>query len=122
MTTFPVCRWFELSEIKLFNTAGVNIASQAKVELLVQPKNPQDIKHITDNKLWKLDKGSAFVVWTAAMHFHGAALVRLSFPTPQKVIGAELYSTNYESFGYVCPPSSLSKLLAKTTKTLFLRS
>ena len=91
--------WFELSEVKLFNEAGQNIAGHAKIELLKQPKNPKDAAHITDGKFWKIDKGSKFVVWTEAMRFHGAALVKLTFPTPQKVIGAELYSTNYESFG-----------------------
>ena len=39
------------------------------------------------------------VVWDESTKFHGAALIKLTFPTPQKVIGAELYSTNYESFG-----------------------
>jgi hypothetical protein len=37
--------------------------------------------------------------WQASHAFHGESLVRITFPTPQVIVSAELYSTNYESFG-----------------------
>ena len=90
--------WFELSELKLFNEAGVNVAPQAdRVELLVQPSNPQDVAMINDELFW--GSGGHFVSWENQHGFHGQDLVRLTFTTPQAITGAELYSTNYESFG-----------------------
>lgn len=89
---------FELSELKLFNEAGVNVAPQADaVELLIQPSNPQDIAMINDELYW--GSGGHFVSWENQHGFHGQDLVRLTFRTPQAITGAELYSTNYESFG-----------------------
>ena len=91
--------WFELSEVKLFNEAGLDVALYAdKVELLLQPSNPQDVAEINDGEFWG-DKGR-FVVWNEDYEpFAGQPLVRLSFNDPQSVVGAELYTTNYESFG-----------------------
>lgn len=43
--------------------------------------------------------GGHFVVWQDSHGFHGQDVVRLTFATPQTIIGAELYTTNYESFG-----------------------
>jgi hypothetical protein len=90
--------WFELSELKLFNEAGENVAPQAdRVELLVQPSNPDDVAMINDDLYW--GSGSHFVSWENEHGFHGRDLVQLTFRTPQAITGAELFSTNYESFG-----------------------
>lgn len=43
--------------------------------------------------------GGQFVVWQNEHAFHGQDLVRITFASPQAITGAELYSTNYESFG-----------------------
>ena len=89
--------WFELSELRLFNEAGENVAPQARVELLLQPSNPDDASMINDDLFW--GSGGHFVVWQNEHAFHGRDLVKLTFSSPQSITGAELYSTNYESFG-----------------------
>ena len=90
--------WFELSELRLFNEAGENVAPQAaSVELLLQPSNPDDVGMINDDLFW--GSGGHFVVWQNEHAFHGRDLVKLTFSSPQSITGAELYSTNYESFG-----------------------
>ena len=43
--------------------------------------------------------GGHFVVWQDSHGFHAQDVVRLTFATPQTITGAELYTTNYESFG-----------------------
>ena len=93
--------WFELSEVKLFNEAGLDVALYAdKVELLLQPSNPQDVAEINDGEFWG-DKGR-FVVWNEDYEpFAGQPLVRLSFNDPQSVVGAELYTTNCKRSGSV---------------------
>ena len=52
--------WFELSELRLFNEAGENVAPQARVELLLQPSNPDDASMINDDLFW--GSGGHFVV------------------------------------------------------------
>jgi hypothetical protein len=90
--------WFELAEITLFNEAGENIAAQATYEILLEPSNGDDIV-FTDGEVFDWTSGR-FVVWQAShAAFHGESLVRITFPTPQVIVSAELYSTNYESFG-----------------------
>ena len=89
--------WFELSELRLFNEAGENVAPQARVELLLQPSNPDDAGMVNDDLFW--GSGGHFVVWQNEHAFHGRDLVKLTFSSPQSITGAELYSTNYESFG-----------------------
>ena len=92
-------RWFELAELKLFNMAGENVAPIATaVDLLLEPSNPDDVGVITDGDVFDWSSGK-FVVWQNSHNFHGESLVRLTFSTPQVIVGAELYSTNYESFG-----------------------
>jgi hypothetical protein len=82
---------FELSEVKLFNKLGQNIAKQATVQLLLPPTNPQDLQHVVSGKLWKKDAGSKMLKWTSPTTA-GAPLLRLTFPKPVQAIGAELYS------------------------------
>ena len=90
-------QWFELAELKLFTADGTNVAPQASaVDLLLQPSNPGDVGVITDGQIWP---AGTFVVWQNSHAFHGEALVRLTFPSEQVIVGAELYTTNYESFG-----------------------
>jgi hypothetical protein len=90
-------QWFELAELKLFDVFGNNVADQAdQVDLLLQPTNPQDVAKITNGLVWPQDQ---FVVWQNNHNFQGQALVRLTFNTPKVIVGAEMYSTNYESFG-----------------------
>ena len=91
-------RWFELAELKLFDIGGNNIAPNAvSVDLLMAPSNPEAVGVITDGAIFDWSAGT-FVVWQNSMNFHGEALVRLTFSAPQVIVGAELYSTNYESF------------------------
>ena len=74
-----------------------NLMQADRVELLVQPSNPDDVAMINDDLYW--GSGSHFVSWENEHGFHGRDLVQLTFRTPQAITGAELYSTNYESFG-----------------------
>ena len=95
-------RWFELSEVKLFDTNGVNVAPNARVQLLMTPSNPDEVNEINDGKFWGREEGSGhFVVWQAEHKFHGKHLVKLTFDTPQEIVGAELYTTNCERCGSV---------------------
>ena len=97
--------WFELTEIKLFNAAGENIAPAAdSIEIILTSSDDSKKGQINDGKFWFTDADAGFLVWTAATRggdeaFHGEPLVKLVFSTPQAVTGAELYTTNYESFG-----------------------
>jgi hypothetical protein len=45
-------RWYELSELKLFDESGENVAPLASVELLLAPTNPDDVAMITDELFW----------------------------------------------------------------------
>eukprot|EP01052_Picozoa_sp_SAG31_P015482 SAG31_NODE_996_length_10492_cov_4.648802_6_plen_728_part_00 len=90
--------WFELAELRMFTASGENVAPQATITLLLEPSNPDSVDVITDGEVFDWTSGR-FVVWQNDHNFHGEALVRISFPTPQVIVGAELYSTNYESFG-----------------------
>ena len=88
--------WFELTEIKLFNAAGENVAPNAASIDVIFPSSDDSKKgQINDGKLWFFDDGAGFLVWTSASRggdseFHGKQLVKLVYNTPQKVTGAEL--------------------------------
>ena len=56
------------------------------------------------------------MVWQDSHGFHGQDLVRRTFETPQAITGAELYSTNYESFG------TDSMIIADGTTSIPLRT
>merc|ERR1711959_314813 len=81
------------------DATGANVApTAASVELLLQPSNPDLVGVITDGEIfdWSANR---FVVWQNDHNFHGESLVRLTFDPPVAIVGAELYTTNYESFG-----------------------
>ena len=91
--------WFELAEVKLFTADGTNVAPDASgMELLLQPSNSDAIGVLTDGNIFDWT-GGRFVVWQSSHEFHGEDLVRMTFDSPQAIVSAELYSTNYESFG-----------------------
>ena len=73
--------------------SGTDVAQDASIEFLLQPSNPDQVDRITDGGTF-----SGFIVWEDDS-FHGQDLVQLTFATPQQIIGVELYTTNYESFG-----------------------
>jgi len=91
---------FELCEIKLFTTDGTDVARDASTEFLLQPKNPDQIDVITDGETFRESDRKVF--WEDDPPFQGQDLVQLTFTTPQQIIGVELYTTNYESFGTDC--------------------
>ena len=97
--------WFELAEIKLFDRSGTNVALEASYALLLTPSNPDAIDVLTDGEIFDWSSGQ-FLVWQSSHGFHGHDLVHVTFDSPKVIVGAELYSTNYESFGTDCTVSS----------------
>ena len=114
-------RWGCVAELKLFDATGANVApTAASVELLLEPSNPDLVGVITDGQIFDWN-ANRFVVWQVSPrplaasfltalyshvamsqndhNFHGESLVRLTFDPPVAIVGAELYTTNYESFG-----------------------
>ena len=87
----------ELSEVKLFNEAGVNVAPEAIAVLLNTETGVGAASDINDRSYWRNRvTGGNFVSRNA---FLGGDLAKLTFPYDQKIVSAELYTTNYESFG-----------------------
>eukprot|EP01050_Picozoa_sp_SAG11_P002928 SAG11_NODE_156_length_14147_cov_10.367597_3_plen_1881_part_00 len=93
--------YFELSELKLFNEAGVNIAPEAIAVLLDTRIGVGAASDINDRYYWNdrftsVGDHSSFVSWN---DFHGRDLAKITFLNEQEIVSAELYTTNYDSFG-----------------------
>ena len=90
--------WFELTEIKMFNEDGINVAPNAvSLEVLFPSSDDSKVGQINDGKLWFRDADAGFLVWTAGARggdeeFHGQQLVKLTFDTPQAITGVEMYT------------------------------
>jgi len=102
--------WFELAEIKLFTADGTNVAPDASYEFLVDPSNyfQVDKDVLVDGEIFDETSGR-FVTWNPEQVFRGEDLVQITFDSPVKIVGVELYSTNYESFGTDCVVASVDE-------------
>ena len=68
--------WFELSELKLFNEEGENVAPQARVELLFDGPDAADAPTVNDELMW--GSGGSLLVWQNAHACACSSCLRLS--------------------------------------------
>jgi len=92
-------QWAELSEVRLFDEKGVNVAAQAaEITWLLEPAGNKDPRALVNGTLWPKEP---FPYWDReeGQEHNGVGLVEFVFKQEMHIVGAELFSTNTESFG-----------------------